>query len=123
MAVRQYFVALPAAELERSDAARIEQIAATLPPTDADLLRKQFAARRDTVEAARETIRRKQNGIREALRAEPFDAQALRAATADSRAARENFYQVLQGVVSTAAEQMSAAGRSKLADWRPPPRS
>jgi uncharacterized membrane protein len=104
--------------VDRSDAARFERIAATLPATDADRLRAQFAAQRTAIEAGRQAIGQKQERIRTALRAEPFDADALRAAMAESRAARETFYQVLQGVISTAASDMSPAGRSKLADWR-----
>jgi len=122
MAVRQWLEP-PSAALDRSDAARIERIAATLPPADAERLRAQFALQREAVEAAREAIRRKQDGIRAALRAEPFDVEAMRAAMTETRAARETFYQTLQSVVATAAAQMTPAGRNKLADWRPPPRS
>lgn len=122
MAVRQW-IEPPRAALDRSDAARIGRIAATLPPADAELLRAQFAQQREAVETARETIRRKQDDIRAALRAEPFDVAAMRAAMTETRAARETFYQALQSVVATAASQMTPAGRNKLADWRPPPRS
>lgn len=103
---------------ERNDLSKIERIAATLPPADGDLLRAEYARQRDAVEAARDAIHRKQDDIRAALRAEPFDAAAMRTAQAGSRAARESFYQVLHGVVSTAAARMSTVGRSKLADWR-----
>ena len=122
MAVRHWIEPPPAA-LDRSDAARIGRIAATLPPADAELLRAQFAQQREAVETARETIRRTQDAIRAALRAEPFDVAAMRAAMTETRAARETFYQTLQSVVATAASQMTPAGRNKLADWRPPPRS
>lgn len=122
IAVRQW-IEPPPATLDRSDAARIGRIAATLPPDDAERLRTQFAQQRQAVEAARETIRRKQDDIRAALRAEPFDVAAMRAAMTETRAARETFYQTLQSVVATAASQMTPAGRNKLADWRPPPRS
>jgi uncharacterized membrane protein len=114
MAMRQWLEK----PIDRSDAARFERIAATLPSGDADHLRAQFAAQRTSIEAGRQAIGQKQDGIRAALRAEPFDAEALKAAMAESRAARESFYQMLQGVFSTAASQMSPAGRNKLADWR-----
>lgn len=103
---------------QRSDLSKIDQIAARLPTADGDLLRAEYARQRDTVEAARDAIHQKQDKIRAALRTEPFDAAAMRAAQAESRAARESFYQVLHGVVLTAASRMSTVGRNKLADWR-----
>jgi uncharacterized membrane protein len=57
--------------------------------------------------------------IHDVLRKEPFDAAALRAAMADTRAARQNFDQAIQAVFASAAGQMSPAGRSALADWPP----
>jgi hypothetical protein len=38
---------------------------------------------------------------------------------ANTRAARQNFDQAIQGVFATSAAQMSAAGRRALADWPP----
>jgi len=38
---------------------------------------------------------------------------------AKTRAARQNFDQVIQGVFAFSAAQMSQAGRSALADWPP----
>jgi uncharacterized membrane protein len=108
---------------DRSDAARFVRIAATLPSADADHLRAQFAAQRAAIEAGRQAISQKQDKIRAALRAEPFDVNELQATMAESRAARENLYQMLQGQITAAAIQMSSAGRNKLADWRSSPRS
>jgi len=113
--VARHWLAKP---VDRSDAGRFERIAATLPAADAERLRAVFAAQRTAIETGRQTIGEKQDGIRVALRKEPFDAATLQTAMAQSRAARENFYQLLQGVISTAAAQMSPQGRNKLADWR-----
>jgi hypothetical protein len=41
-------------------------------------------------------------------------------AMAKTRAARQDFDLVLQGVVAKAAGEMSSAGRRKLADYSPP---
>lgn len=121
--IRQY-VAPPAitAAGERGDAARIEQLAGTLPAADATILRTHFASRRAAIEAARTAYRARQETIRQALRNEPFSADAMRTAMAETRAARQNFDQILHGVVLGAASEMSSAGRNKLADWRPVPR-
>lgn len=117
MAVRHFS---PPAASERRDADRIEQIAATLPAADAEKLRSQFAANRATVEAARDNINRKRDGIRATLRVEPFKVEDMRKAMAETRAAHETFFQTMGTVVASAAEQMSSEGRNKLADFRAP---
>ena len=114
--------AQPAPPIDRSAAARVERLAATLPKPDADKLRVQYAAQRDAVETAQRAYRSRQETMRQALRAEPFSADAMRAAMADTRAARQGFDLVLQGIIATAAAEMSADGRHKLAEWPPPPR-
>ena len=115
---RHYLFAPTAASvIDRSPAARIERLSATLPTADAEKLRGEFRNRQAAVEVARENYRRAQDVIRRILRAEPFDPAAMRAAMTDTRAARQSFDQALQGVIVAAAEQMSVAGRNKLADW------
>jgi len=90
-----------------------------LPPADADLLRDQIKIDREAIEDAQTKYRTAQEVIRETLRQDPFDAGAMRAAMAKTRAARQNFDQVIQGVFAGAAAQMSSAGRHALADWSP----
>jgi uncharacterized membrane protein len=104
---------------DRNVFVRVERIAATLPPADADHLRGQIKTNRETIEDMRTIYRAAQDLIRATLRQEPFDAAAMRAAMAKSRAARQNFDQVVQGVFAGAAAQMSPAGRQALADWPP----
>ena len=98
---------------------RVERLAATLPPADADLLRAQIRNYRDIIENTQTTCHAAQDEIHETLRQNPFAAGAMRAATAKARAARQNFDPVIQGVFAVAAEKMSAAGRHALADWPP----
>jgi len=104
---------------DRNIFVRVERIADTLPPADADLLRGQINANRATIEDAQTQYRAAQDQIRTALRHEPFDVEAMRAAMAKTRAARQGFDQVIQGVFAFSASQMSPAGRSALADWPP----
>jgi uncharacterized membrane protein len=104
---------------DRNVFVRVEHIANTLPPADADLLRGQIQANRSLIETAQTQYRTAQSQIHEALRHEPFDVDAMRAAMAKTRAARQNFDRVIQGVFAFAASQMSTAGRSALADWPP----
>ena len=102
---------------DRNVFVRIEHIADTLPPADADLLRGQIKANRQLIEDSQTQYHSAQDQIHETLRHEPFDVEAMRAAMAKTRAARQAFDQVIQGVFAFSASQMSPAGRSALADW------
>jgi uncharacterized membrane protein len=117
--IRQY--ALPAtsvtAPIDRSVGGRIDRIAATLPAADATIFRDEFKADAGRIEAAQSALRSEQNAVRGTLRAEPFNPDAMRAAMANTRTARQNFDLVLHDMVAAAATKMSLAGRNKLADW------
>ena len=104
---------------DRSIGARIERLASTLPPSDADKLRAEFRAQREAVNGTRATYDNARDGIRAVLRHEPFDSAAMREAMAKARAARQQFDQVMQGIMVKAAGEMSPAGREKLAEWPP----
>jgi uncharacterized membrane protein len=128
LALNLFFVGVAFALAIRSPAApswdrnvfvRVERVAATLPPSDADLLRGQINNNRAAIEDAQAKYRGAQDVIRDALRQDPFDAEAMRAAMAKTRAARQTFDQTIQGVFAGAASQMSSAGRHALADWPP----
>jgi uncharacterized membrane protein len=104
---------------DRNVFVRVEHIADTLPPADADLLRGQINANRQLIDEAQTKYHSAQDAIHEALRHEPFDVNGMRAAMAQTRAARQSFDQVIQGVFAFSAAQMSPAGRQALADWPP----
>jgi len=122
--VRHYVAgSVTAAPVDRSVAARIERLAATLPPDDASILRADYRANAPTVDASREAYLKAQDGVRQTLRDEPFRVEAMRAAMAGARAARQSFDQLVQDMIASASAKMSSAGRNKLADWPPGPRS
>jgi uncharacterized membrane protein len=125
LAVRHIFApAQPAAtERPRTAAARIERLAAPLPPADADKLRAAFASRATAAEAAREALTRSFERMQAAMRAQPFNADDLRAAMAEIRAVRPAYELVMQEILATGAAAMSNEGRAKLAEWpaRPAP--
>jgi uncharacterized membrane protein len=98
---------------------RIERLAAALPPADAEQLRTQFRAHAQAIEAATSAFRQSQTRMRAALRAEPFNPEALRAGMADARAARVKLDEAFQDVVATASAAMTPEGRRTLADWTP----
>jgi uncharacterized membrane protein len=104
---------------DRNVFVRVERISATLPAADASLLRDEINANRQAIETAQTQYHTAQDQIHEALRQDPFKVDTMRAAMAKTRAARQNFDQILQGVFSTAAAKMSSAGRHALADWPP----
>ena len=99
-------------------AGRLDRIAANLPPADAELLRAQLRDEAVKVAAAQADLRLAQEDVRNSLRAQPFDADAMRTAMAQSRTAHDNFDQVLHDTIAAAAAKMSVVGRTKLADWR-----
>jgi uncharacterized membrane protein len=114
------FIRAPAPSTwDRNVFVRVERVAATLPPSDADLLRGQINANREAIDSAQNSFRAAQDAIHETLRQEPFAPEALRAAMAKTRTARQAFDQTIQGVFAASAAQMSPAGRRALADWPP----
>jgi uncharacterized membrane protein len=104
---------------DRNIFVRVEHIADTLPPADADLLRGQINANRQLIDDAQRQYHSAQDEIHETLRHEPFDVNAMRAAMAKTRNARQAFDQVIQGVFAFSASQMSPAARKTLANWPP----
>jgi uncharacterized membrane protein len=102
---------------DRSIAARIERIASTLPQADGDLLRRAYQADRTTVDGTRAVYEAKRDDIRAALRHEPFDVSAMRAAMVEARKARQTYSEAMQAMFADTAARMSADGRKRLADW------
>ena len=98
---------------------RVERLAATLPGADADLVRGAMNANHAAIDAAQARYHDAREQVHAVLRQEPFDPAALRAAMAETRAARQAYDQVIHGLFASAATQMSAAGRHALADWPP----
>lgn len=109
----------PPSNWDRDVFVRVERIADTLPASDAGILRAQIKADRGAIESAQQKYRSAQGVIRTAMRAEPFDVEALRTAMANTRTARQAFDQTIQGAFAGAAAQMSQSGRQALADWPP----
>jgi uncharacterized membrane protein len=106
------------ARIDHSMAGRLDRIAANLPPADAELVRAQLRIEAVKVAAAQADLRLAQEDVRKSLRAQPFDADAMRTAMAESRTAHDNFDQVMHDTIAAAAANMSVVGRARLADWR-----
>src|SRR5262249_56355256 len=94
-----------------------EGVAARLRGPEAEILRGEYRANGVAVDASRDAYRKARDDVRQTLRVDPFDSGAMRAAMISTRATRQNFDQLLQDVIASAAAKMSAAGRSKLASW------
>lgn len=99
---------------------RVERIAATLPPADAAILRGAMQANHDAIENAQAKYHTARDHIHAALREDPFKIEHLRAAMAETRAARQAYDQVIQGVFAGVASKMSSTARHAVADWRNP---
>jgi uncharacterized membrane protein len=104
---------------DRNVFVRVERLAVTLPPADADILRGEMNANHTAIAEAQTAYHTAQDHIHTVLRQEPFDVEAMRAAMAKTRAARQNFDQTIQGVFAVIAARISPAGRHALADWPP----
>jgi uncharacterized membrane protein len=96
---------------------RLNQIAASLPSSDAQVIRAELRTDEQKVAAAQADLRLAREDLRNSLRADPFSADAMRAAMEENRLARDNFDLVLHDVIATAATKMSVVGRNMLADW------
>jgi uncharacterized membrane protein len=128
LALNLFFIGIAAALAIRAPApsvwdrdvfVRTERLAATLPPADADLLRGRMNAEHDAIEAAQRKYFVARESIHQTLRETSFKPESLRAAMANTRAARQAYDVVIQGVFASAAIEMSPAGRKGLADWPP----
>jgi uncharacterized membrane protein len=108
----------PASRWDRNVFVRVERLAAALPQADADVVRGAMQAQHDAIASAQDKYHSAREHIHETLRHDPFKVEDLRAAMAETRMARQNFDQVIQGVFADVASQLSAAGRHAIANWR-----
>jgi len=97
---------------------RVERIAETLPPADADVVREAMQANHAAIDKTQSAYYAAREDIHETLRQDPFKVAEMRAAMAKMRAARQAYDEVVQNVFADAAPKMSSAGRHALADWR-----
>jgi uncharacterized membrane protein len=107
----------PVARIDNNLVGRLNRVADTLPPPDADVMRAQLHEDAVKIATAQADLRLSQDDVRRSLRADPFDADAMRTAMTANHAAHERFDQVVHDMLSAAASKMSIVGRNKLADW------
>jgi uncharacterized membrane protein len=105
------------ARIDHSATDRLNRLAATLPATDAQVMRSELSADEIGVAEAQADLRLAQEEVRGSLRAEPFDLDAMRAAMQQVQAARDNYHEVLHRLIEASVVKMSVVGRNKLADW------
>ena len=98
---------------------RVERLAATLPPADADILRGQINANHAAIEQTQTQYHAARQRIHDALRQEPFNVEAMRTAMAQTRASRMAYDQTIQNVFADIAAKITPAGRQALANWPP----
>lgn len=103
-------------------AAIMEEMAATLPPADAAVLREAFAAKVADMESADAVLRRMPDRVAEGLARPDFDAGQLREVFAAGRDARARMDAAIEAALVQAAGRMSPEGRRRLSEWKPPGR-
>jgi uncharacterized membrane protein len=103
--------------LDHSLIGRLGRIADTLPPDDAAIMRAQLSEDAVRLAAAQADVRLSREDVRRSLRAQPFDADAMRSAMETNHAAHEKFDKVVHDILAAAAGKMSIIGRNRLADW------
>lgn len=116
----RYYTAPPTVisfTIDRRPAARIERIAATLLPADAEIMRAAYRDNAAALDASRSDFERTVTVIRETFRAEPYDIEATRKAMNEARIKRQHFDELLHSAIAAAAAKMSHAGRVKLAEY------
>ena len=99
----------------------MEDIARNLPEADAAILRQAFAAEPLLQREPGRGDHDPMSSVRAAMRSEPFDPEALKAAFAALHENRGGFDQALERALLAAATAMSPEGRRRLADHRGPP--
>lgn len=116
---RSYFAppSVVTVTIDRSAGARIERIAQTLPPADAEIIRAAYRDNAATLDAARAEVDRAVAEIKQSFRAEPYNIEATRKAMADARMKHQRFIELLHDEIAAAASKMSPAGRAKLAEY------
>jgi uncharacterized membrane protein len=105
------------ARIDHNLIGRLDRVADSLPPADADAMRAELRDDAVKIASAQADLRLSQDEVRKSLRAEPFDADAMHSAMAENHAAHERFDQVIHDMLASAASKMSIVGRNKLADW------
>jgi uncharacterized membrane protein len=107
----------PVAGMQHGIESHLDRIAASLPPSDAQILREEVNAEAVKLATAEAEIRLSKEAVRDSLRADPFDPRAVRAAMAETSTARDHLFRLLHNAFAVATARMSAAGRQRLADW------
>jgi uncharacterized membrane protein len=110
----------PARRWNRDVFVRVERLAATLPKADGDIVRNAMQANHDAIASAQAAYHAARESIRDTLRQDSFNVEAMRAAMAKTRTARQNYDQVIEDVFADAAAKMSPEGRHALANWHRP---
>jgi uncharacterized membrane protein len=97
----------------------IEEIATTLPPADAALLRSAFARQEATLKTGFDQKHALPTRIRTLLLAPQIDLPALRMIFADDRAAQIKIETAVQAIAEEVLPRLSEQGRKQLALFRP----
>ena len=88
----------------------------SLPDADRRVMKHAFSQHRDEIAHATTAAKASASALREALKADPYDAARVEAALADYRSNFHALHDLEQNVFWEAAEHISPRGRTMLAD-------
>lgn len=94
------------------------RMVASLSPRDRAVFRRSMMQSRGEARAATEDLAKASQTAQLELRAEPFDVDAFDTSLRALRAAQARMQDVIDGVILTAAPQISAEGRQKLSQMQ-----
>ena len=101
---------------DRTTSSRIGHLAERLPGSDGEKLRAAFSAHAKDLPAARNELKTARDGFRKALAADPYDRAAVEKSLAELDASRAKVRKIMRETVVTAAADMTAEGRKRLAE-------
>jgi uncharacterized membrane protein len=105
-----------AQDRDRTTSSRIAHLAERLPGPDGEKLRAAFSAHAKDLPTARTELKAARAAFRKALAADPYDRAEVEKSLAQLDSSRAKVRKIMRETVVTAAADMSAEGRKRLAD-------
>ena len=101
---------------DRSTSSRVAHLAKRLPGPDGEKLRTAFSVHAKDLPAARNEMKAAREAFRKALATDPYDPVAVEKSLAGLDSSRAKVRKIMRETIVTAAAEMTAEGRKRLAE-------